>query len=174
MQGSCCGLRLIRLHWRPAGYSDLTHVSHGKAWEDHINLLIFSFPSLSHSKSVSVIALFLYVLLPISVSATAHTLFVPWQVIRCWLVYVQEFVFVYLCFCLPCTCLPAHVSVRVKHSANYNVSSSIRNKQTDSVVQISLGHDHRLSGSSKPEVTTTLSVCRACTKLCEAYGFWEW
>ena len=60
-------------------------VSHGGAREDRINLLIFSLCSLSHSKSVSVIASFLHVLLP---SSSICNRFVPQQVQRCQIIYM--------------------------------------------------------------------------------------
>lgn len=75
---------------------------------------------------------------------------------------------------MPRTCLPAHGSIRVKRPANYNLNSSISREQTDSTVQMSPGHYHRLSSSSKPEVTTAPLVCRACTELSKAYGCREW
>ena len=60
--------------------------------------------------------------------------------------------------------------VKAKPSANYNLNSSISSEQADSAVQMSPGHYHRLSCSSKPEVTTAPSVCRACTVPSKAYG----
>ena len=68
------------------------------------------------------------------------------------------------CFCTPC--LQAQGSIRKKPSANYKLYSSINREQTDSKVQMILGHYHRLSSSSKPKVTTALTLCTEVSKGC--------
>lgn len=144
-------------------------VSHGGAREDRINLLIFSLCSLSHSKSVSVTASFLHVLLP---SSSICSQFVPQQVEG-----VESHIYGCVCFMHVLVFLYAKVHalkalwcVRAKPPANYNLNSSISSEQADRAVQMSPGHYHRLSCSSKPEVTTAPSVCRACTGPSKAYG----
>lgn len=73
-------------------------------------------------------------------------------------------------FCMPCTCLPAQGSIRVKLLAKYNLNSSISREQTDRAVQMSPGHYHRLSSSSKPQVETAGVPSVHCPR----HGFREW
>lgn len=130
-------------------------VSHGGAWEDRKSTHFL--PLLTVPQQICQ----RYCLIPVcaaacSASATVTNLFSPTgvKVSDC----VCMCLCLSLCFCMPCTCLPARGSVRVKPPTNYNLNSSINRELADSAVQMSLGHYHRLSCSSKPEVTTALSV----------------
>lgn len=120
-------------------------VSHGWAWEDGINLLF-----LPHFTVPQQICQY-YCLIPVPAAACSTSmtnLFFP----HCMCLRFC------LCFCMLCTCLPGQGSVIVKPSTNHNLNSSISRELDDSIVQMSLGHYHRLSCSSEPEVTTALSV----------------
>lgn len=119
-------------------------VSHGWAWEDSINLLFL------HLFTVPQQICQCCCLIPVPACSTPKTnLYFPHQ---------TACLCFYLCFCMTCIWLPGQGSVRVKPSTNHNLSSSISRDLADSVVQMSLGHYHRLSCSSEPEVTTAPSV----------------